>query len=165
MSDKLNFYLKNTSFECPICKYHTGKLWEVKNPPKSGKGPNRVGHIFIKCSNEQECKATTFFGLQPPKLSKNGTIGNQTIGEWKAWDSTQGPKNLPPVRENTEGYQDTYLGKRKREEAEEEEEGNAKKKLAKMIKKLLKKGSEEVSAETLLERLKDNDETEGEEEP
>jgi hypothetical protein len=121
MSDKLDFYLKNTSFECPICHYHSGKLWEVVNPPKNG-GPSRVGHIFVSCSNRADaCRATTFFGPNPPTISSIGTIGNRKIGIWKAWSPQDGPKRLP------EDTNDTYVrpvatGKRKRSSAAEEEE-------------------------------------------
>ena len=124
--DKLDFYLKNATFECPICHYHSGRLWEVKNPPKNG-GASKVGQIFVACSNKaDECRACTFFGNYPPVLTKSGTIGNTKIGLWKVWDSTQGPRRAPTPVPSGYGYSEQPAAvtptKRKREEPESESE-------------------------------------------
>lgn len=115
MQSKLNFKLRNSSFLCSICGYHSGKLLEVRNPPKNGKGPNKVGHIFMKCTNEPECRASTWFGPHPPRII-NGAVGNDTDGLWILWDNRQGPKLMPP------NALDTYSGYKRRREEEEEEE-------------------------------------------
>jgi hypothetical protein len=155
MTDKLDFYMRNTSFECPICRYHSGKLWEVKNPPKDKKSPNRVGHIFIKCMNDTECTATTFFGPYPPTLSKNGTIGNPKIGEWTAWDSSMGPKRIAPLSSNSQNKSNNNNSgnKRRREEPSEESEDEPKQKVSKteLLSLLKMLESEKAKAETEIE--------------
>lgn len=88
MASELPFKLKYTRWECPICTYHSGKMWIVKNPPKKSNTKSLVGHYFIKCNNTT-CNASTFFGKKCPVLDDRGRVGNDIIGMWKTSDGSK----------------------------------------------------------------------------
>lgn len=98
------FELKHTKWECPICKYHTGKMYLCKKLSEKST-QDRRGHFFIRCTafeddKARKCGALTWLGKSLPVISKTGTIGNTTIGIWTKGNGS----NMPPREEQAQGY-------------------------------------------------------------
>lgn len=112
------FELKNTWFECPICGYHSGRVYLCKNPPKDPSRPSMVGNFFISCRNENCRCGPSYFGKTPPVI-RDGKIGNVQLGIWKKSD---GSKKPPEVQNAVSGYNiipvEPLGTKRKREQEE-----------------------------------------------
>lgn len=113
------FELKNTWWECPICKYHTGRMYLCKNPPKDPTRPDMRGMFFMSCRNEK-CKAgPSYMGRKPPPIIKD-SIGNVQVGIWKRSDGSKKPEEYQSAM--VEGCYNTVpvtvLGKREMNEDE-----------------------------------------------
>jgi len=93
----LTFEMKHTWLRCPICKYDTGKIFQIKN----GKTPAMNGQTFIKCQNTR-CNASSFLGhmrIEPKQTqaldgSKETTIGNKKVGLWALTNGDNKPNNF-----------------------------------------------------------------------
>lgn len=121
------FELKNTKFICPICGYHTGRVYLCKKM-----GSTQYGKFFVSCrafaKTSRKCGACTFFSTIPPVI-KNDKIGDKMVGEWKKGDGS----HLPPDTDTIQAmYPDAVntipvtplkkADKRKRAQSEEDED-------------------------------------------
>lgn len=90
MADDLDFVIKNSWFTCPICKFDTGKIFQIKN----AKNAAMNGGHFVKCQNTK-CGTSSFFGKLRIQLDKENKIGNAKVGIWKkSEDGSNKPKHF-----------------------------------------------------------------------
>jgi len=100
------FLEKNIRWECPACKYHSGKIWMVKKEPEDGKKDNR-GAFFISCSYKP-CRASTFWPKEYGLPEMEGEfIGSVDSGRWKRSDGSKLPPEEPKEKAQVPGSYDT----------------------------------------------------------
>jgi hypothetical protein len=100
---QLTFEMKNTWLKCPICKFDTGKIFQIKN----GKTPQMNGQTFVKCQNTR-CNTNSFFGnfvVSPKSFTGSDgkkidkAIGSKRLGIWELTDGENKPKDFFEIQE------------------------------------------------------------------